>query len=67
MGRHAKTFTQADVSRTVKGALNGGLAVGRVEIDKDGRIVLIAGRAAAKPNDPAAAFDEWEAKHADKA
>lgn len=40
--RNPLPFCQADVKRAVRGAQAGGLEVGRVEIDADGRIVLIA-------------------------
>jgi hypothetical protein len=35
-------FREADVKRAVKGAKAGGLDVGRVEIDAQGRIVILA-------------------------
>jgi hypothetical protein len=37
-------FTQGDVTRAVKGAVSAGLTVQRVEIDRDGRIVVIPGK-----------------------
>lgn len=42
MNRKAK-FTQADVTRAVKGAVQGGLPISRVEVDQDGRIIILAG------------------------
>ncbi len=45
------TFKQDDVKRACKGVLAAGLAVGRVEIDREGKIVVIPGSPAfdAKP------------------
>lgn len=55
-------FRQADVARAVRGALAGGLEINRVEIAKDGSIVLsrVAGD---RPAEPAAALDGWLEKH----
>jgi hypothetical protein len=35
-------FRQADVTRAVKGAVAAGVPVGRVEIDRNGKIVIVA-------------------------
>ena len=42
MAPRAASFRQADVKRAVKGALAAGLAVDRIEVDGDGRIVIVA-------------------------
>ncbi|MDH3667653.1 MAG: hypothetical protein OEN23_12055 [Paracoccaceae bacterium] len=34
-------FTQSDVKRAAKGALAAGLTVVRVEVDQDGRVIVI--------------------------
>jgi len=44
MTRRAVLFRQADVTRALRGALDAGLLVARVEIDRDGRIVIIQGQ-----------------------
>lgn len=55
-------FKQADVMRAVKGAISGGLAVGRVEIDPvSGRIILSASEAKAEPEN---SLDAWMKSHA---
>jgi hypothetical protein len=42
MSNRPATFRQVDISRAVRGATAAGLAVGRVEIDPTGKIVLVA-------------------------
>jgi hypothetical protein len=60
MPRRAAPFTQADVSRAIKGAASAGVKVERVEIMPDGRIVLVAGGEAPKP--ASLPFDAWAEK-----
>jgi hypothetical protein len=42
MSRKPSKFSQSDVTRALKGAVGAGIAVSRVEIDKEGTIVIIA-------------------------
>jgi hypothetical protein len=54
---------QRDVAAAVKGAVAAGVEVARVEVDKEGRIVIIAG----KPSEQGTevnALDAWMAKNA---
>ena len=53
---------QRDLTRALKGAAAGGLAVSRIEIDTDGKIVIIAGEAGTPS--PEEALDKWMAKNA---
>ncbi len=53
-------FNQADLTRAVKGATAAGMKVARIEIDADGKIVLVSGDAA--PMGPASDFDTWKGK-----
>jgi len=46
MPRGQCTFKQRDVKAALKAARDAGVEVARVEVDKDGKIVVIAG----KPN-----------------
>lgn len=58
-------FKQADVKRAVKGALNAGMAIGRVEIDPaSGRIVILTPSIADDQPAVENAVDVWMAKHA---
>ena len=44
MGRGACTFRQSDVTRAVKAVVAAGVEVARVEVDKAGKIVVIASK-----------------------
>jgi hypothetical protein len=55
---------QRDVCAAVKGALAAGVAVARVEVDNEGRIVIIAGKSSEESNTAANALDVWIAKNA---
>jgi hypothetical protein len=41
MSRGPSAFKQSDVTRALRGAAKAGMDVGRVEIAKDGRIVVV--------------------------
>jgi DNA-binding MarR family transcriptional regulator len=60
MSRGQQTFKQSDVTRALKATVKAGIPVGRVEIDKDGRIVIVT----ARPEDAADARksekNEWD-------
>jgi hypothetical protein len=43
MPRQPRTFRQSDIAKAVKGAEAAGLNVIRVEVGKDGKIVVVAG------------------------
>jgi hypothetical protein len=43
VSRAAQTFKQGDVTKALKGAVKAGLRVQRVEIDREGKIVVITG------------------------
>jgi hypothetical protein len=45
MARGQCTFKQSDVTKAVKAVVAAGVHVARVEVDKEGRIVVVAGRA----------------------
>lgn len=42
MSKGAATFRKANVKRVIEAAESAGMKIGRVEIDKDGKIALIA-------------------------
>jgi hypothetical protein len=43
MSKGQHTFKQGDVTKALKGAAKAGVKIARVEIDRDGKIVVIAG------------------------
>jgi hypothetical protein len=58
MPRGQCTFRQGDVTRAVKGVVAAGVQVMRVELDRAGRIVVIAGEPASV--DQAKEVGEWD-------
>jgi hypothetical protein len=58
MARGCCTFKQSDVTRAVKAVVAAGVEVARVEIDRDGRIVVVAGQATARGN--GGEVNEWD-------
>jgi hypothetical protein len=58
MPRGQCTFRQGDVTKAVKAVVAAGVHVARVEVDREGRIVVVAG----KPADSvvAAEANEWD-------
>jgi len=57
-----KPFTQADVSRAIKGAQSAGLKVQRFEIEPTGKIIVISDERPAPGTQ--SEFDAWKVKHA---
>jgi hypothetical protein len=63
MPRAPSTFRQQDVTRAVKAVAAAGVDIARVEIDKAGKITIIAGEL----GDGRAGSNEWDAVlHHDK-
>jgi hypothetical protein len=62
MVRGPCTFRQQDVTRALRATVAAGIKVQRVEIDKDGKIIVVAGMP-----EPARANDdqrnEWDTVH----
>jgi hypothetical protein len=44
MSRGQQTFKQRDLTKALKATVNAGIAVERVEIDKEGKIVIVPAR-----------------------
>jgi hypothetical protein len=56
MSRRPCVFRQRDVTRAVKAVAAAGVTVAKVEVDKDGKIVVVVGEAGkTQPN-----ANEWE-------
>jgi hypothetical protein len=58
MPRAPSAFRQNDVTRAVKGAVAGGVRIVRVEIDKAGKIVLVAENGDRQPTEET--VNEWD-------
>lgn len=57
MSRGRCTFKQNDVTKAVKAVVAAGVEVARVELDRDGRIVIIAGK---PPPGDTRGGNEWD-------
>jgi hypothetical protein len=56
MSRDPCTFKQSDMVRAIKAAVAAGVEIARVEVDKEGKIVIIAG----KPGEQIGEGNEWD-------
>jgi hypothetical protein len=59
MARAPSTFRQQDVTRAVKAVTAAGVHIARIEIDKAGKIVIIAADANGQPSESTEA-NEWD-------
>jgi hypothetical protein len=59
MARAPSTFRQQDVTRAVKAVAAAGVHIARIEIDKSGKIVIIAAEPNDQPGDTTEA-NEWD-------
>ena len=60
MSRRQHTFKQCDVTKALKATVKAGIPVGRVEIDKDGKIVIVTTRPEAAANSEKLGKNEWD-------
>ena len=60
MSRGQQTFKQSDVTKALKATVKAGIAVGRVEIDKDGKIVIVPARPEDAANGEKPEKNEWD-------
>jgi hypothetical protein len=58
--RRPSIFKKTDVTRATKAVLAAGLEVARIEIGRDGAIVVVPGRPAVSPRDEADGRNEWD-------
>jgi DNA-binding MarR family transcriptional regulator len=59
MSRGQQTFKQSDVTKALKAMVKAGI-VGRVEIDKDGKIVIVPARPEDAANREKSEKNEWD-------
>jgi hypothetical protein len=60
MARGPCTFRQLDVTRALRAVAAAGIEVQRIEIDKDGKIVVVAGKVLESPRDDENKRNEWD-------
>jgi hypothetical protein len=58
MARSPCTFRQQDVTRALKAVVAAGMVVAQIEIDKDGKIVIVAGEPVGET--PKGEGTEWD-------
>lgn len=58
MARGRCTFKQQDVTRLLKATVAAGIEVQRIEIDRDGKMVVVAGKKLGQANERRGG-DEW--------
>lgn len=64
MARGPSTFRQADITKAVKAVRAAGVDIARVEVAKDGRIVIVTGEApSAVQNELDRELQEFRASH----
>ncbi len=61
MSRRPSKFRQTDLTRALKGARAAGVEIARVEIDNDGRIVVVAALPTDGNGDVSGERNEWDA------
>lgn len=59
MARGACTFKQQDVTRALRATVAAGIEVQRIEIDKDGKIVLVTGKAVVPSSGVQEGSNDW--------
>ena len=60
MSRGQQTFKQSDLTKAIKATVKAGIAVGRVEIDKTGRIVIVTAKPEDAANGEKLGKNEWD-------
>jgi hypothetical protein len=63
MTRRPSAFRQRDLTRAVKGVTAAGVHIARVEIGRDGKIVVVTQQPAGQQDDLDRELAEFEARH----
>lgn len=60
MSRGQQTFKQRDVTKALKATVKAGIVVGRIEIDRNGKIAIVTGRPEDAANAERPEKNEWD-------
>jgi len=60
MSRGQQTFKQRDLTKAIKATVKAGITVERVEIDKDGKIIIVTAKAEGAENEDNQERNEWD-------
>lgn len=60
MSRGRQAFKQRDVTKALMGTVKAGIPVERVEIEKDGKIVVVPAKPQNVTNEEKAGSNEWD-------
>ena len=60
MSRGQQTFRQSDLTKALKATVKAGIAVERIEIEKHGRIVVVAARSPHAESGERPGKNEWD-------
>jgi hypothetical protein len=60
MGRRPTAFKQGDVTRAVKAVVAAGVDVSRVEVEMDGKIVIVTGEPDETADDKHRSTNPWD-------
>jgi hypothetical protein len=60
MSRGQQTFRERDVTKAIKAAVKAGIPVERVEIDKQGKIIIVTAKAQDAVSGEEAEKNEWD-------
>ena len=66
MSKGLQIFKQTDLLRAIRTSQKAGLSIARVEIDRDGKIIVVTGNGNAKAENTATELDRWLAKQGNK-
>jgi hypothetical protein len=61
LSRRPSKVRQTDLTRALKGARAAGILIDRVEIDKDGRIIVVVAKSTGQSDDVGCELNEWDA------
>ena len=64
MSRGPAKFTQRDISTAVRAVVAAGCEVARVEVDRNGKVVIVTGKPGSATDDLDRELSEFEARHA---